>query len=67
MELSRAVTKSKQYINKLTNWPEDDWIGIAKDWDLNVYDYDNRKGATLYPVNHFTGKTDTDTFYEVSF
>lgn len=32
-------------------WPEDYWLGLNSDWDLQLYTDDNGKpGATLYPV-----------------
>ena len=32
-------------------FPEDDWISISKNWDLNLWTDDGHYKAAIYPVN----------------
>lgn len=32
-------------------WPEDEWIALSADWDLNLWENEDKlRGATMYPV-----------------
>lgn len=52
MTREEAERKAHEVVNNWQGeWPEDDWIAISQDWDLNLYeDEDDGRGATLYPV-----------------
>lgn len=46
------------------NWPEDDWIGLDENHDLNIYLDENEKGrASIYSV--VDGSTKVDTWIQV--
>lgn len=44
------------------NWPEDEWIEISPEWDLNLTN-NGEKGATLYRIKD--GDTQTQEFWDV--
>jgi hypothetical protein len=33
-------------------WPEDEWVEISENWDLNLWEMDGKIQATLYPVSN---------------
>lgn len=58
-----ALDWIKEHINE-ANWPEDDWISLTDDYDLNIYiDDDGKKRATIFPV--IDGETNVETWLEV--
>ncbi len=58
---------ASDWIEKNVNkdeWPEDDWVSLNDDYDLNIYiDDDEKKRATVFPV--IDGETDIETWIEV--
>lgn len=52
-DFEQIVSDALSYISSLVGgWPEDDWISIGENWDLNLF-YDplkNRHCANLHPV-----------------
>jgi hypothetical protein len=40
------------------DFPEDDWVGIDRRWDLNLFTEAGKPRASIYPVDD-TGCTDT--------
>jgi hypothetical protein len=70
MTLEEAIKASRTRIARgiaigkyLKQWPEDHWISISPDWDLNLWADDGVRGADLYVVKD--GSTLTDTFHPV--
>jgi hypothetical protein len=56
-------------LNEEHNWPDDYWISLSDNWDLNLwtnnimFDLGVDKFATLYPV--IDGNTDTRHFTNI--
>jgi len=46
-------------------WPEDEWFGIGRYWDLNVYNFVGKRWATLYRVYPPDWQTDTSVSYSL--
>lgn len=43
--------KAQKIISEITEWPEDDWISIDENYDLNIFiDGDGNKSARIYQV-----------------
>jgi len=59
MNIQRATRAARAIANHITKWPDDEWVAIAPDWDLNLWTDEESgvHGATLYPVKN--GNTDT--------
>ncbi len=43
------------------DFPEDDWVAIAPNWDVNLFTESGQPRASLYPVNDGV----TDAFGEI--
>jgi len=54
MEIPKEIfRKAYTIINQINfeDYPEDDWVGLSDDWDLNMFiDTDGRRCAVIYPV-----------------
>lgn len=61
----RVATFSAKLLNQLDDWPEDDWLGMAQGWDLNLFVRENKRYVTLYPV--MDGVIDTSQPTEIHF
>lgn len=46
--------------DKWSTWPEDEWIGVNENWDMNIGGLEDHRYANLYPVKD--GKTDTQSW-----
>lgn len=62
------VAKAKVWLDENygpdDEWPEDDWVSLDGEWDLNLYvDDDGNRRATLFPV--VDGDTDIESPVEV--
>jgi hypothetical protein len=58
------ITKAKEVISTLESWPEDDWIGLSDEFDLNLYTADNYGYAAIYTVEN--GQTVTSRWLEIN-
>lgn len=67
MEISVAIIeKAKEIFNQhLQDFPEDEWIGLDPEWDLNLWlEEEKTPRATIYPV--VNGETDTQTYTAIA-
>ena len=62
MEIPIAIIeKAKEIFSQhLQDFPEDEWIGIDPEWDLNLWLEEETPRATIYPV--VNGETDVQTY-----
>ena len=67
MEIPAEIfRKAYTIINQINfeDYPEDDWVGLSEDWDLNMYiDMDGRRSATIYPV--INGETNVQEGFRI--
>lgn len=50
MTLQQSINKAEEYFNLLEFYPEDDWISLSENWDMNIFTLENKIGFTIYPV-----------------
>ena len=55
---STANEIAQQYLSGEKEWPEDEWILLGAEWDINVFSLDGERGVTLYPVSNGNILTD---------
>ncbi len=45
-------------------WPEDDWVSLNDEYDMNIYiDDDEKKRATVFPI--INNETNLEIFIEI--
>lgn len=49
----------------MEDWPEDEWHQLSLEWDLNLTNNGDEKGATLYRIKD--GNTQTNQWWDVPF
>ena len=55
-----AIKKAKEIYEARLNeevFPEDEWRGLSRDWDLNLFTEDGKPHVSIYPVDD-TGRTE---------
>jgi len=65
-DIDAAKIYIKSYLDSHTEYPEDKWVQISNDNDLNMWITDDTKArkAALYPVKN--GKTDTSVWVKIN-
>ena len=49
---------------KANKWPEDEWVSLNSEYDMNIYiDDDGKKRATLFPI--IDNETNLELFIEI--
>jgi len=52
ISLESAIYLAATYLKtiKLDRWPDDTWLKISSNWDLNIYLNDGDPSADIYPI-----------------
>ena len=62
--IAKSVEIMSACFNIMNHWPDDFWVSITNEWDLNLWLDEQVLGATLYHVDK-NGQTQSDIFYRI--
>lgn len=64
MNIQKVALEWLEANTKSNEWPEDEWVSLSDEYDMNIYiDDDGKERATLFPI--INGETSLEKFIEI--